>query len=172
MSRTITKTIYQFDELSDQAKEKARDWWRGLLCYDEWWQSVYEDAEQVHIEITSFDLDHHEIAGRFTIEPHLVADEIQNNHGEECETYKTAGAYLQDRDKLVDEWPRDDDGEFENEGDLDDRLDELDAEFLQSILEDYRIMLRKELEYQESAENVDEAIRANEYEFYEDGSRI
>jgi hypothetical protein len=25
-SRTIT--IYQFDELSNEAKEKARDWWR------------------------------------------------------------------------------------------------------------------------------------------------
>jgi hypothetical protein len=170
--RQETKTVYLFDELGDRAKEKARDWWRGSLCYDEWWQPVFEDAEQVHIEITSFDLYRCEIAGRFTIEPHLVADEIQDNHGEECETYKTAGAYLKDRDKLIDEWPRDDDGEFENEGDLDDRLDELDAEFLKNILEDYRIMLREELEYQESDENVDERIRINDYEFYEDGSRI
>ena len=170
--RQETKTVYMFDELSDDAKEKARDWWRESLGYDEWRESVYEDAERVHIEITGFDLDRAEISGRFTIEPHLVADEIQDDHGEECETYKTAGAYLKERDKLIDEWPRDEDGEFENEGDLDDRLDELDAEFLHDILEDYRIMLREELEYQESDENVDETIRANEYEFYEDGSRI
>lgn len=28
MSRVIEKTIYQFDELSDRAKERARDWFR------------------------------------------------------------------------------------------------------------------------------------------------
>ena len=28
MSRTIEQTIYKFDELSDEAKEKAREWWR------------------------------------------------------------------------------------------------------------------------------------------------
>lgn len=28
MTRTIEKTLYKFDELSDDAKEKAREWWR------------------------------------------------------------------------------------------------------------------------------------------------
>jgi len=32
MQRTITKTVYQFDELSDKAKEKAREWYRS--CSD------------------------------------------------------------------------------------------------------------------------------------------
>ncbi len=30
MSRTVESTVYTFDELSDRAKERARDWWRNL----------------------------------------------------------------------------------------------------------------------------------------------
>ncbi len=29
MPRTVTKDVYQFDELNDRAKEKARDWFKG-----------------------------------------------------------------------------------------------------------------------------------------------
>jgi len=37
--------IYTFDELSDAAKEKAREWYRnGQLDYD-WWEFVYEQAD-------------------------------------------------------------------------------------------------------------------------------
>lgn len=38
-------TLYKYDELSDEAKEKARDWYRcGGLDYD-WCDSVYEMAD-------------------------------------------------------------------------------------------------------------------------------
>ena len=46
-TETTTRNLYTFDELDDNAKERARDWWRnGGLDYD-WWDSVYEDAETV-----------------------------------------------------------------------------------------------------------------------------
>jgi hypothetical protein len=42
MSRIVTKTVYRFDELSDEAKEKAREWYReGNLDHD-WWDGVYD----------------------------------------------------------------------------------------------------------------------------------
>lgn len=170
-TETTTRTLYQFEELSDRAKENARDWYRGLIDYDEWWEPVYSDAEMIHLEITSFDLDRAEISGRFTIDPELVADEIQNNHGDSCGTYKTAAQYLERRDNLIDTALRDEDGEFDDERQLDRDLDELDTEFLHDLLEDYRITLRKELEYQMSDECIDENITANEYEFTEDGRR-
>lgn len=45
--RTETINVYKFDELNDEAKEKAREWYRdGALDY-EWWDSVYEDAAAV-----------------------------------------------------------------------------------------------------------------------------
>lgn len=46
MPTNKTITVYAFDELEDDAKEKARDWYRsGALDY-EWWDAVYEDAKQ------------------------------------------------------------------------------------------------------------------------------
>ena len=163
--------IYRFDELSDGAKEKARDWWREGLGCDEWWDSVYEDAERVHLKITGFDLDRHEITGRFTADAEQVADEILKDCGEACETYKTASTFLQERNNLVDCWGRDADGEFNDEAGLDNALDDLEKEFQQSLLEDYRLTLGKEWEYINSEEQVDEAIKCNEYEFYENGER-
>lgn len=48
MSRTVTKQVFQFDELSDSAKEKARDWFReGLMQDNDWYDSTYEDAERI-----------------------------------------------------------------------------------------------------------------------------
>lgn len=37
-------TVYKFNELSDAAKERARDWYRQSAMHDEWWDSVYEGA--------------------------------------------------------------------------------------------------------------------------------
>ena len=42
--RTIETTIFEFSELSEQAKEKARDWYRSAGMHDEWWDGVYETA--------------------------------------------------------------------------------------------------------------------------------
>ena len=44
--KTIETTVYTFDELDDDAKENAREWYRdGALCYD-WWDSVYDAAKE------------------------------------------------------------------------------------------------------------------------------
>ena len=52
---------------------------------------------------------------------------------------------------------------YENEG------EEMEEDFLQSLLEDYRIMYNKDIEYQNSDEYISETIEANEYEFTKDG---
>ena len=40
--------VYQYDELSDKAKEKARDWYREGNCEDSYWsESVIDDAATV-----------------------------------------------------------------------------------------------------------------------------
>lgn len=45
MPRTEERLIYKYDELSDAAKETARDWYLdGRLNYD--WEYIYEDAAQ------------------------------------------------------------------------------------------------------------------------------
>ncbi len=47
--RTIETKVCEYEELSDPAKAKARDWYRGCAGMDyEWWDCVYDDF----IEIT------------------------------------------------------------------------------------------------------------------------
>src|SRR5690348_11309059 len=44
MSRIKQTTVFQFDELSDAAKEKARDWYRTVSADDDFWQEGALDA--------------------------------------------------------------------------------------------------------------------------------
>lgn len=44
MSRTIEVTVYQFSELSDKAKEVARDWYRGQIDSSDF-EFTIEDAD-------------------------------------------------------------------------------------------------------------------------------
>lgn len=46
--RTETVKIYKFEELSDEAKEKARDWYRQHVFSDNNdWDHIYDDADTV-----------------------------------------------------------------------------------------------------------------------------
>lgn len=42
-TKTVSADVYKFDELSDSAKERARDWFRETSQDDEWWDCMYED---------------------------------------------------------------------------------------------------------------------------------
>ena len=64
---------------------------------------------------------------------------------------------------------KDENGELVDEYKLDGELDDLDSEYLKSILEDYRIMLSKEYDYLTGKEAIVETILANDYEFSEKG---
>lgn len=45
MARQLLKTVYSFDELSDSAKDRARNWWRSSECED--FEPDYEDFERM-----------------------------------------------------------------------------------------------------------------------------
>jgi hypothetical protein len=47
MPHTLTKTAYTFAELSDPAKEQARNWWREQESYDFDTDCVIEDAQRM-----------------------------------------------------------------------------------------------------------------------------
>lgn len=170
--RTKTITLYQYSELSDKAKEKARDWYRQGSDDDQFaWEQTQNDAKDIGLEILTLD-QHRANEGRFIESALECAEKIVKNHGDTCETCKTAKMFIDERDEIVSEAPRNDDNsDFKDESQLDDDLEELEKEFLQSLLEDYRIMLDKEIEYQNSDECVSESIKSNEYEFTEDGAR-
>lgn len=162
---TIETTLYQYAELEDRAKEKARDWYYQASSGDEWWESVYEDAEQAGIKITEFDIDRgNMIKGSFINSAEETAAYILANHGETCETHKTALKFSDNMSSLANMTTVPDN--------LEDLEDEFRADFKQSILEDYLSTLRKEYEFQTSQETIEENIEANEYTFTAEGNRF
>jgi len=167
----IKKTkVYKFNELPEDAKENALGKLYDININYDWWEFTYEDALQIGLKIDSFDIDRGSYCnGKFTESAESTADLIKANHGIDCETYKTAESYLKERDNIVDTAERDEDGELISEYDLDNKLNDIDAEFLKSILEDYLIILRKEYEYQTSEEAIIDTIEANDYEFTIEG---
>lgn len=169
---TVEHTVYTWDELTDKAKKHALEelWDINVDC--EWWDWTYEDAENIGLNITEFDLDHGTIDGNLTDSALSTANKIMAEHGKDCKTYVTAMGYLHDYAILIEqerlEWDAEKEGyEFDtDEADTDD----IDREFLRSLLEDYRILLQREYGYQTSEEAIIETILANEYEFDANGN--
>jgi hypothetical protein len=157
--------VYKYSELSDEAKDKAIERLYDLNVDYEWWDGVYWDAENIGLKITEFDLDRNRYAkGNFVLSANEVAANIIRDHGPDCETYKTASAFLDAINDL--DMPDDDSDDFPA---WEDKMVELENEFLESILEDYSIILQHESEYLQSRKAIEETIEANEYEFTVDG---
>jgi hypothetical protein len=168
----VERTLYKFDELSDTAKDKARDWYLDWGPDYEWWDSVYEDANMVGLIIKEFNIDRGSyVKAVFISSAEETAHKIEKEHGEKCETRIDAENYLKERNTLIETAPKNEDGDYADEMELDEKLDVLDDEFLKTLQEDYRIMLQKGYEYLTNNESVDETLRANEYEFLENGKR-
>lgn len=169
--RTIKTNVYTFSELSEDAKENALNSVRGTAIHYEWWGSTYEDAGRVGLRITGFDLDRERHAkGEFTESAYDCANAIIKEHGECCETYKTAKAFLEERKGLEDKLSPEDETNPFNETVSD--IEELDEQFLIDLLEDYSVLLQNEYDYMNSDEYITELIKANAYEFTEEGTPI
>jgi hypothetical protein len=162
---TIVTEVYTFEELSEEAKEKAREWWRECdASYMDWWECIGEDAENVGIQIKEFDLYARSCKISFDEPDEEVMKKIKETHGEECDTYKAAMEFLaaitaiRMRGEDVSEWTLD--------------REEAHEAFEGSLMRCYRDMLEREYDYRGSDECVDETILINEYTFTEDGVRF
>ncbi len=171
--RTIETKVYKFSELNETAQQVAIQKNCDINVDYNWWEFTYEDANQVGIIISSFDIDRGSYCqGALNESAEATAHLIIDNHGETCETYKTAENYLKERDELINTAPRDKNGDFEDENDLDSKLDDLDKDFEESIFEDYLTILRNEYEYLTGEEAIKETLIANEYEFTAEGNQF
>lgn len=61
--RTMEIKIYEYEELSDKAKQKAREWFARACGRDDWWEFIEKEAENIGIKINSFDIYHQTING-------------------------------------------------------------------------------------------------------------
>ena len=161
-------TVYEFEELSEMAQRHAIEkYWDMNVDYD-WWEFTYMDASDIGLEITGFNLRRgQECTGKLERTALDVANKILENHGPDSDTYKTATAYIQAYKDLAlkaafsdDE---DEDAEYFDTEDIDD-------EFLNSLLSDYWNILDNEYDYLTSDKVVRETLIANEYEFTVEGN--
>lgn len=140
--KTITVNLFQYEELSDEAKKVALSQFQDINVMDRWWEGIYEDAKNVGIIINSFN-------ERYWPEIEFIqsaldtANEIKMNHGEDCETYISAKVYLTGNSNKRD--------------------------FKINLRGDYSLILRHEYEYQISDEAIEQTIISNEYYFTENG---
>ena len=155
-----TINVYEFNELNDEAKEKAINHFCDINVDYEWWEGIYEDANETDIKITGFEMDRY-----CNIELYdtlfNTMNKIMQCHGKMCDTHKLAEEYSRRRNDLVYEFGDGDTVFEDNEGDFDRAEEELDEEYTKFLAEEYRIMLIKEYDYLTSEEAIIETIECN-----------
>jgi len=193
--------VYQFDELSEHAKERAREWMRQGTCDDSYWyESTLEDfttiagylgyavkSDRVFFSGFSSQGDGACFEGTFRSE-HLKLDQLIayapqdkelarigkelagfiQDHPHWYATIKHSGRYSHkyETDFSCEELNSDD--EDITEVKAEEEFIEISRDLMGWI---YR-QLEREYDYQMSDEQIDETIRANEYEFTESGTRF
>lgn len=180
--RVTIETLYKFDELSEEAKERAVERLYDINVDYEWWDGVYDDAELIGCKIKGFDIGRGQSIDFQIFGHEHTANAILKNHGEVCETYQLAAAFLlsykvadTNEDKYT---AKLNDAPYDSEEESlywaaseywEERLKDLEEEFERELAEEYLSMLRREYEYLTSEEAIIETIQANEYDFTEDG---
>ena len=180
MPSTRTITVYEFGELSDEAKNVALNTFRYFNVNCNWYETVYEDAEKIGLKITEFDIAvYYMNMDKNTIKGHLKQDFldvcrlIRKNHGKYTETRQTAKKYLEE---YIAEFNRYRGNDKQNLPELlkdfqwEDEAKDIEIDFVRALLEDYLIMLREEYEYLTSDEAVKESIELNEMKFLKNGN--
>lgn len=207
--KTVQIEVFEFDELSDSAKETARAWWREASAGDDFWsECALEDAKEC-FALVGFSIKDVFYSGFWSqgdgacftgtwyardvkpgklkkhapqdAELHRIALELERiavafpdaamriEHREVHEMSASfehelnAPEYSDDVARTVAEW---------------DALAKACEPFEEALIETARDAmhwiyrtLEKEYEYQNADKQVDENIRANEYEFLENGER-
>lgn len=168
--KIIATKVFKFEELTESAQETAISNLYDINVDYEWWETVCMDAEDIGLKLTGFDIGRGNYCNGEWIEDGAeTARKIMENHGPDCETYKDAAIFLANYDKIMNDAEKDEEGEMLFELDVEEEIEELEDEFLKTLLEDYRIILSKEYDYLTSDEAIKETIIANEYDFTEDG---
>lgn len=156
--RTIEIQVFKFDELTDEAKEKARGWFRTGFEFG--WHAEYRDSLQAietrfgfdvrkwSVDESSFDysvnLENSHFRGLKLRD--FPRDSMPTGFAGDC------GFYM----KFHDVWKKT--GDPKHAADM--------------ALHEFFKEWRDDIESSLSDESVDESIRANEYEFDEDGERV
>lgn len=194
--RKIITEVYVFDELSDDAKEKARDWFRQFVFTDSNdWEFVYEDAKEI---ASLFGLNVQEIyftgfasqgdgacfEGDYSFKPgglkavkeHAPQDAelhsiVKALHDIQRRNFNQITATTAHSGHYCHSGCMTVDIERKDGKDWSDSARDAVKDQLRNFADWVYCQLEAEYNYQMSDEFVDENIRINEYEFTENGGR-
>jgi hypothetical protein len=156
--RTIEVTLYQYDELSEPAQQKARDWYREIYSFDgsDEIESVRTFCNKFGVNLLDFEIGaynpfHYKTDAENTHFRGLklsqfTADEMPTGYWLDCELW---GAFYR---------------EFKKTGDARGAFDA-------ALWAGFKAW-RDDLEYQLSDESIAETLTLNQYEFTADGRRV
>lgn len=181
-----TYTVYTFDELSDEQKQKAIEHYYDINVDYDWWEFYPEDCA---IDLKEFDIYRGDIKIDFVESAQDTAKHIIANHGEKSGTYVTSADFLkrdtelaarfdalEDAYRAAEEKYTEDpkrgeklDAIDEEQRDIEEQREQLATEYRTELAEDVLVLLRNEYDYLTGEEAIAETLRANEYEFTEDG---
>jgi hypothetical protein len=145
--RVIETEVYEFDELSEEVQEKiVADHWEINVDYRDWWEFIDMMAEEVDIQIISWDLDRGNFA-RFELldSAKQVAKNFIKGYGKGSEIVADAENFLK----------------YDNYRQF---MDDIEHWILRTI--------RTQYEYLTSEEAIIETIQINGYEFTKDGKMV
>jgi hypothetical protein len=180
--------VYPFDELDDKAKDRAREWYReGALDY-EWWDSTYDDAktclalagftvEEIYFSGFSSQGDGACFKGSWSAADTKPVKAMRQHAPKDKELHAIAATMRRIARKQPDAaMSVKQRGHYSHEHctefSVDARTPELEEQIIETSRDAMRWIYRqleKEYEWLMSDEQVDESIRANEYEFTEEG---
>jgi hypothetical protein len=167
--KTKTVNLYLFNELTEDLKSKVLENYYDINVDYDWWESTYEDAENIGLKITGFDTGRANYCnGEFTLSAYEVAANIIRDHGQKCETYKTAFSFMQQWQPIFNEYMNEDSEHYES-AEYEEKMNDTENDFLNSLLKDYLIILRNEYEYLTSEDAIKETLICNDYYFNERG---
>ncbi len=162
MPRIKETTVFSYDELNDKAKERARDWMRDGNSEDNFWSEyVIDDACKV-AEILGIELQTRSVKlmGGTTKQEPVIWWALHSQ--ERCNYRAVVDISANDRHMTI---------SCEDVSENGVKQGPFDA--IEQALKDFAYWIYKQLEqeydYQNSDEQIDESIRANEYEFDEKG---
>ena len=145
--RAIEVKLYEFEELSAEAKEKAIEKNRTINVDFDWWDCTCESMKEVGVKIDSFDIYYRTISIIIEDSEHTASKTIEN-FGEGMEIVKISKQFIKDRDALIK------------------RLGEGNDIAGYSVKEEFI----DEYEFLQTDESVAETLICNDYEFTEDGA--
>lgn len=171
--RTIRTKIYKFEELTPEGQNKAIEQNSDINVDYNWWEGIYEDAKNIDLKITSFDLDQNKhTKGDFLMHAYSCAKKIIAEHGRNCETFQLAEMYLGFYKEALILHSDGTDLEYIKEGEetyFYEYIDDKSEQFLKDILNAYANILQSSYEYLTSEEAIKNTLIANEYEFFING---